>query len=333
MLEDQGDITERLRRGTLTEEDIQQLSRLLEPVSSQSIEQSGKFNVSLGKGTHVQIGDVSHGVTLEQIRLIIQEISTLRSTSIDSSNSSVSENADSIKDLPLRKLVLDFATVETINAKLAIIKEIYEAGYWPTIQQPELQDLKQRLRSLNALSEDLQTLAEQGDRLIEAATEAMRSQLDALKLASQDLTKAAQSGASTADLECQQEEAQTFQTFVTRLDDSRAGADWITNNTKALVDYACKQLRPQFLSLNLPDQTIKDFRLSLKHFLEQVSFSLYWGTYEILDSPEIPLVLDNELYEQAFRLMKEGVSTQLCPETLQEIEQCFNYLFERLPFY
>lgn len=332
MLEDQGDIAERLHRGTLTEEDIHQLSRLLY-ASRQSIEQFGKFNVSLREGTNIQIGDVTHGVTLEQIQLIIQELSTLRSTCVDSSTRTVSKNEDSTEDLPLKELVLDFKTVETINAKLAIIKEICKAGYWPTTQQLELQELKQRLQSLNVLNDNLQNLVEQGDRLIEAAMEAMRSQLDALKLSSQDLTNAAQSGAFTADLECQQEEAQIFQTFMTRLDDSRAGATWITNNTETLINYACKQLRPQFLSLNLPDQTIKNFRLSLRHFLEQVSFSLYWGTCEILDSPEVPLILENELYEQAFQLMKKGVSKELRPETLQEIEQCFSYLIERLPFY
>jgi hypothetical protein len=332
MLENQGDILERLRNGTLTEVEIQELSQLLKLANSQGIEQSGKFNVAVGEGTDVHIGDVNHGVTLEQIRFIIQELSSFRLPHSEPSDGKGNENGSCSRDLPFRKLNLDSTTVKAINTRLDIIQEIYEAGYFPVPLQQELQQLKQHLQSFNELHENLHSILEQGDGLIREALESMRLQLNALKISSQNLTDTVQNKLSQTELNCRKEETQAFQTFIEGLEDSRAGAEWISTNTEVLTKYACKRLQDHFIRLDLSDKVIDDFRFSLKQFLEQVSFSLHWGTYEILDSPEIPFVLETELYEEAFRLMQKGVSKQLRPETLREIELCLDYLIERLPF-
>ena len=159
----------------------------------------------------------------------------------------------------------------------------------------------------------------------------MRLQLNALKLAWQTMPEDIK--ASVPEMECQQIEATIFERFVHGLEDSRVGSEWIENNIDSLQNYAHHAVIKAFPELNAIDQSISDFKLSLKHFLQHISLSLYWGTYKVLDSPNIPLVLGVEQYETAFRAMKESISPRLRSETIQAIEESLDYLIDRLKFY
>ncbi|MEO0827051.1 MAG: hypothetical protein AAFY20_24090 [Cyanobacteria bacterium J06639_14] len=331
MPEDQGDIVERLRRaGTLTDNEIQHLSRLLKQSASQDASQPGKFNISVSEGTDIRIGDLYNGTTVKEIRAIIQELLKLQSSqahpTLDSTNITDPDK------LPLARIVLDPITLETINARLDIIQEIFEAGCFSETQQKELNQLKRQLHTFYTLNQDLRGIAAQGDRLIQSAVADMRQQLADLQLRSEDLTAEVQAELSPKELECRQAENQILENFVSRLEDSRLGADWINQNMKSIIDYACKQVFKQFSDSNISNKQIEDFQFSLRQFLEQVSFCLYWGNYSILDSPEIPFELDSEHYEAAFQAMKKTVSPQLRSETTYEIEACLDYLIKRLPF-
>lgn len=333
MLDDLDAIIERLKNKALTDNDIQLLSQLLQRNVNQDILQSGKFNVAIGEGTQIYVGDRYTGATLEQIRLIIQELQTLQS-----SCSNAAEYDECAADEPLfhkltLKLTLDLATLEAVSLKLEVLEEIYQSGYLSDSQKQDLRQLKQRLQTFSNLNQDLQSIAEQGDRLIQDAVATMQLQLDALKLAGKTLIEEAQSDPSPAELECQQAETEIFQTFVNHLEDSQLGAEWIGQNMQSLIRYASNIMLRQFPDSSASKQEIEDFKFSLKQFLEQVNFSLYWGTYEILDSPEIPLVLGVEQYETAFQAMKECISKRLPSETILEIEACFDYLIDRLRFY
>lgn len=332
MLEDQSDILERLRNRTLTDTDIQDLLHLLQHNVQQDISQSGKYGVALGQGDNNHIGDVYNGLTLDDIRALIQEIIALQTTTHDSSTD-LKDPDLSIDDVSFRKLVLDQSTLNAINRQLGLIEEIWNAGCLPPSQQENLTQLIHRLSVFHTLNEELQTLAEQGNALIKQATNEMRLQLDALKLSSQKLTTAAQAQMSDHDLVCQQEEVEIFHAFSNRLEDSRAGAALIGKNNILLAKYACKKLHSKLEKLGVSAKGIEEFEFSLKQFLEQVEFSLYWGSYQILNSPEIPLIVDIELYEEAFRLIRKGIPKQLRPETTEEINKCFDYLIERLEFY
>jgi hypothetical protein len=271
------------------------------------------------------------GFIIDPIRLLIQELNLLQPPHLNRSPDADQEGSSFAGDLPFRKLVLDLTTLKEINAKLEIIEEIYRAGYLPTTQQPELIKLKQRLQAFNNLNQELQNITEQGDRLVQEAVAAMRLQLDFLKLAGADLTGDAH--ASVSELECQQAEAEIFKIFAHRLEDSRLGAEWIAKNMDMLINHASKAMLKEVSDLNASESRINDFKFSLKQFLEQVNFSLYWGTYEMLDSPEIPLVVGTDQYKIAFQSMKETVSLRLRSETIQSIEECLDYLIERLRFY
>ncbi|MGG6270821.1 hypothetical protein ACQ4M3_40580 [Leptolyngbya sp. AN03gr2] len=337
MLDDLGDIIERLNSKTLTDEDIQLLCQLLQQNTSQGVLQSGKFNLAIKKGNDIQVGDRYTGATSEQIRDIVrelvQELQAHQPTRTDSSPST-EENEDDAEELPLRKLILDPTTVEAINARLEIINEISEAGYLPETYQDELRQLKQRLQNFRTLNEDLQRISEQGDRLIQGAIAVMRLQLDVLKLAGRDLAEDTQAQMTQVDLDCQREEVQIIQRFSARLEDSRLGAEWIGKNMEALISYASKKVLEQFPDLNASEQAMDDFKFSLKQFLEQVNFCLCWGTYDILDSPEILLVFGSEQYEVAFQAVKARISKQVRRnETRQEMQACLDYLIECLQFY
>ena len=274
---------------------------------------------------------LENGSIFETIRLLIQELKLMQSQRPNSSDDTT-QNAENFTDNPpFRKLILDPITMNAINQRMKVIEEINQAGYLPAPQQSELRKLKQRLQIFNTLNQDLQSIAEQGDRLIQESVATMRLQLEALKLAGR--TMAGNIQASMPNIECQQTEAAIFGRFVHGLEDSRLGSDWITNNSESLQKYAHNAVTQEFPELNPSEQTIDDFKFSLKQFLEQVSFSLYWGTPEILDSPEIPLVLDIEQYESAFRSMKRFVPSRLRSETIQAIEESLDYLIDRLNSY
>jgi hypothetical protein len=322
-----------VNQGIDSEELVKALRQLLQTNVSQNISQSGRFNVTVGDGKNVYVGDRYDGVTLEQIRLIVQELKSLQNTQLNSPFNPAQDSERDVGNPPFKKLVLDSTTLQAINERLEILEEIDRTGYLPVTQQSELRHLKQHLQTFNNLNQDLKNIAEQGDRLVQETVAAMRLQLDALKLSGKTLTEAAHTKLLPSELECQQAEAKIFQTFVNRLDDSHAGADWIASNMEPLINYASKKTLKQFPDLNASERAVDDFRFSLKQFLEQVSFSLYWGTYEILDSPEIPLIFDIEQYKTAFQVMKGSISKELCSETIQEIEDCLNYLIERLQFY
>ena len=328
------EIIKRLNDKTPTERDIQFLSKLLQRNVNQGVFQSGRFNVVVGDGKDVHVSDRYDGVTLEQIRLIVQELKSLQNTQLNSPFDTAQDSERDVGNPPFKKLVLDSTTLQAINERLEILEEIGRTGYLPATQQPELRHLKQRVQTFNNnFKQDLQSIAEQGDRLVQETIAAMRLQLDALKLSRKTITEADHTELLPSELECQQAEAKIFQTFVNRLDDSRAGADWIASNMEPLINYASKKTLKQFPDLNASERAVDDFRFSLKQFLEQVSFSLYWGAYEILDSPEIPLVFDVAQYKTAFQSVKDSISKQLGCETIQGIEDCIDYLIKRLQFY
>lgn len=332
----QNEIVERFDSETLNTDDDLSSNQLLQNVS-QRITQSGRFNVAVGEGTNVQVGDRYTGATPEQICIIVREIlaelGKLQPPPPRLAAGDDQDSAASIDHTPFQRLTLDLKTLEVVNSRLGVLEEINEAGYLSEAQIQELVQIKQRLLAFRSLNQKLQEIAERGDRLMQEAVEALRLQLNSLKLSGRTLTEELNSQISNPELECQQAEAQIFQNFSHRLEDSRLGADWITNNIEMLARYASNSTIKRFPELNLSEQAADDFRFSLKQFLEQVSFSLYWGTYEILDSPEIPLILEKKQYEAAFKEIKRSISMQLDHAVIIEIENCIDYLIDRLKFY
>lgn len=130
------------------------------------------------------------------------------------------------------------------------------------------------------------------------------------------------------------EEVQILQTFVNDIEASRQGEDWLSENKEKVITYITEKILKAFSLSGTSKKHIASFQFSLYQFLEQVSFCLHWGDYSILDSPEIPLILEFNVYDTAFHAIKEyTANAQLPHEVNQEIQSCLNYLIERLPFY
>ncbi len=331
----QNEIIECFDSDTLNNEGVPSPNQLSQNVS-RGIVQSGRFNVTICEGTNVHVGDRYTGATAEQIGAIVREIlAELKALQPFHTRSTVTDQ-DSVSGTnhtPFQRLTFDLRTLEIVNSRLEVLEEINDAGYLSEAQMRELAQIKQCLHAFRNLNQELQEIAERGDRLMQEAVEALRLRLNGLKLSGRALTQELNSQTSNPELECQQAEAQIFQSFTQRLEDSRLGADWITNNIETLARYAGESMIKRFQGLNLSEQAVDDFRFSLKQFLEQVSFGLYWGSYEILDSPEIPLVLAKEQYKVAFQAIKQSISKQLDDPVINEIENCIDYLIDRLKFY
>ena len=208
MLEKTEDILERLRGGTLSEREIQELSQFLKQAQRQSIEQSGKFGVSVAEGADVHIGDVYHGVTLEQIRLIIQDLGALQSSHTnlpakDDSEGSISEalsfkrlildptlveaiNAklkiiEEICDLPLEKISCSSDLIKKTNDELEILQEIYESGCLSTPVMQDFRQIAKKLGAYSALEKDLERLSQEVNSFIQLLVEALIIEVDRLE--------------------------------------------------------------------------------------------------------------------------------------------------------
>ncbi|MEM9807644.1 MAG: hypothetical protein AAF959_20460 [Cyanobacteria bacterium P01_D01_bin.56] len=339
--EDLSTLEEEFISQSLAEEKRQRLTqRTLEQVVSNT----GKFNLVVDKEVDLHVGDSYNSfgeLTPEKIHLLVrellQEVQSLHSISENSAENSIEYSETSINDLSLLDSTFKSDKIEAVSSKLELIQRVYNFIYnFGCITEASQLVLSNLIQDLKNINEKLQSIEERGDRLIQSAVVDMRQQLAGLKLGVKDLTAEIRTALSPEELEWRQTENQLLENFVSRLEDSRIGSTWIDRNIEVLKKYAYKQVLKEFPELDLPEDKANRFQLSLKQFLEQVSFCLYWGTYSILDSPDIPFELEIEHYETAFIAIRESIkrrtSSQLRIETIHAIEECFDYLIARLPF-
>jgi hypothetical protein len=119
------------------------------------------------------------------------------------------------------------------------------------------------------------------------------------------------------------------------LEDGREASTWLNKNLFQLARSAGKHVLAQCTEIKStasPEQ-LDDFYFSIEQFLEQVSQCLSWGRYNILDSPDIPLIFDSYAYEMAFSYIKKMLPTHLSDESIQQLKDYIDYLIQRLPYY
>jgi hypothetical protein len=326
--DDLGAIIDRIEANTHTLEDLKFLRQLLGKGDRETISQLGKYNVNVGEGTSLEIGDRVYVEWSDKaIQALIGAIQT------GTVNSRQTEQTGEEEEL--EKLVLDVQSIELINSRLKAVEEINKAKQLSERQQEELVFLKHELRSLSELNRKLKETGKKAQRLFQDAVESLEVKLEELNLSRQSLIELSSQQERDCQIELLARQIDIAKRFEMGLEDGREASTWLNKNLFQLARSAGKHVLAQCTEIKStasPEQ-LDDFYFSIEQFLEQVSQCLSWGRYNILDSPDIPLIFDSYAYEMAFSYIKKMLPTHLSDESIQQLKDYIDYLIQRLPYY
>jgi len=137
---------------------------------------------------------------------------------------------------------------------------------------------------------------------------------------------------SVMEPEAIRNEIEVLGQFQGSLEDGREAAAWLDENRAQLAETGGRLALNQFSAIKevaSPEQ-VNEFYFSIEQFLEQISHCLTWGSYDILDEPEIPVIFENKVYETAFRKIKKRLPAQLNDNAKEQLINCIDYLIEVL---
>lgn len=307
------------------------------PQSSNSLEQivqqSGKYGVNIGQGQgDIHIGD-RIGLGIKDVQALIQTILVSHSTRVENSSYTKLLSPDG----RLAKLIVDAQQIEIINVRLAAIEEISNAGQLDETWSQEFELLKQRTYSLSNLNLELQEIANKAQELFDVALQDLDAKIQELtNLSSKELKELLAEGIDPSQhLACLQEQFQLISQFQRKLDEGKAGSNWLNPNITAFARVAGRHSLEQYSESrqSTTTQQTEEFYFSIEQFLERVSHCLSWGRYQVLDVYDIPLIFQPCVYEAAFEFIKRLAPPYLSAESKKQIEDYINYLILRLPLY
>lgn len=327
--DDLGAIIDRIEANKHTLEDLKVLRQLLGKGDRQTISQLGKYNVNVGEGTSLQIGDRIYVEWNDKaIQALIGAIQTLPPLS-------GRQAEETLEEEELEELDLDVQSIKLINSRLKAVEEIRKVGELSEKQEEEFKALKKQVNSLGRLDQELKQTAKRTKSLFRKAIQSLEEKLEEINLSKQELIEFSSQQDCHDKIEFIKRQIEIVKQFEIELEIGRAASTWLDKNIAQLAKSSGKRTLDRCLEIKSTASTeqIDDFYFSLEQFLEQVSHSLSWGRYNILDSPEIPLVFDSHAYEVAFKLIKEMLPSHLSEEIIEQIKDYINYLIRRLPYY
>jgi hypothetical protein len=326
--DDLGAIIDLIEANAHTIEDLKVLRQLLGKGDRQAISQLGKYNVNVGEGTSLEIGD---RIYVEWNDKAIQALIGAIQSGI--ANSKQTEQTGEEEEL--EKLVLDIQSIELINLKLKAVEDINQVAQLPEKQKEEFIFLKREVRSLSDLNRNLKQTAKKAQKLFQAAVESLEAKLEELKLSKQSLVEVGLQQEHDYQIEILTIQIDIAKQFETSLEDGKEASTWLDKNLSQLARSAGKQALEQcaVIKCTASQKQVDDFYFSIEQFLEQVSHCLSWGRYNVLDSPDIPLIFDISAYEIAFSYIKKMLPHHLSDESIEQLEDYIDYLIHRLIYY
>jgi hypothetical protein len=289
----------------------------------QAIRALNKYNVSVGQGNHIHIGDSIHyGWSNDAIKALVHEILKAKETE-------ASRVFRGLARKPLEKLEVDAALVERINATLQSIKNLDDDEHLSEDQKGTFDILKEEVRSLNNTRQTLTDIANSAQLLLEGAKRSLKAKIESLIGEGYQLVDSPISDS----IECMSQYLKILEQLKMDLEEGREAADWLNENRKRLAKQFGRKALCSFpkIQANASDEEVSFFCFTLNQFLEQIAHCLQWGRYNILNSPDIPLVFDSKVYIKALEIIQKDVPPHLTEEARQQVQDCINYLIERLP--
>lgn len=318
---------------TLTRKELQEIKeRLIEKPETVS-SQLGMFNISIAQGSEIHIGDtINQSLDESSLRALIKAIKEAN----ESTGGKVYQNLQSV---PLEIVKVDSDAIDSLNSNLKIVDRLDDQGNLTSTQRTAFLGLKKEIHSLNEFDQKLEELHYVAKSLLQETRLSLKEKIRALEREPGSLLDGQSPEALERELECKTKELEVLEDFINELDDAGKIADWIDGESKSMAKrYGRKALR-KFPDIEkyIDPEKISDFCFSIYQFLQQVSHCLRWGSRNILDNPEIPLVLDYTIYEEAFSLVQEEIDENAPSRFSQEIKnlarECIDYLIFQLPLY
>lgn len=255
------------------------------------------------------------------------------------SNSSGNASKQLTENHPLETLEINPDKIERVNSDLSFVENLQQKGYLDESQVTIFAKIKQEVHFLNEFNPKLEQLYLESKALLADARLSLAKKIEELKLSSEKTLDPENLLKLSQEKDCREGELRILQDFMDELEDSNLVAAWINDRAKALAKKLGREALDSFPEIrhNLNDEDVGYFCFSIYQFLEQISHCLRWGRYEILDSPDIPLVLDHSVYEKAFFLIKECIENDL-PKRFGQIGkglvgEYIDYLISRLHTY
>lgn len=317
----------------LSYEDIQEIKEELVKSPETASSQLGKFNVAIGQGSEIHIGDIVNQAldeaSLKALILAIQEAN-------ESTNGRVYQY---LQNVPLETLNFDIAQIKEINSDLRFVSRLNSKRFLTETQKIAFSNLKEEVHALNEFNRRLEGLYCATKSLLKETRSSLIQKIQVLKQQGEELLDPQALEHISKEQECKAKELKILEDFIWELEESEKMAKWIDATRKNVAKRFGREALKDFPDIeeNTAPEKISDFCLSIYQFLEQIVYCLTWGTRDILDSPDIPLVFDYPVYEKAFVLIKifinKNLPSRFTPKSRELTCECIDYLILQLPFY
>jgi hypothetical protein len=296
-----------------------------------AVSQLGKFNIQIDKGSEIHIGDtINQSWDQDSINALVLAIK-------EANESTKGKVYEYLQILPLEPLKVNIETVKRVNSDLEIVSNLESQGYLTETQKSAFLKIKREIHSLNDFDRRLEELHQAAKKLLQDTQVNLQGTILSLKKAAEDLLDPKAIEELAKEQDCKEKELRILEGFIEELEDAEKIADWINAKRKTLAKRFGREALKEFPEIEQaadPDK-VSEFCFSIYQFLEQIAHSLKWGRRNILDDPEIPLVLDYAVYEKALSLIKEVIREQLPTRFNQKSRElaceCIDYLTSQLP--
>ena len=326
-------LTSMISSGKLSQDESHKFKELLADQPEAIAISLGKYNVSIDQGSEIHIGDViNQSLDEASIKMLISAIR-------EANELTDGKVYSHLQRLPLETLKVDIDTVNRVNLDLSFVKNLEEQGYLTDRQKQSFLGLKQEIRSLNEFDRKLEELHNAAKSLLEETKLDLTQKIKKLKDKSKQMLDLEALESVSKEQACKEKELEILDGFIHELEETKEVADWIDGARKEMAKRFGREALKSFpeVEANSTPEKVSDFCFSIYQFLEQIAHSLRWGRRNILDNPEIPLVLEYFVYEKAFSLIREKISISLpsrfSDESKALVCECIDYLVNQLFFY
>jgi Effector-associated domain 10 len=308
-------ILDRIATGTCTEQDIETIRQLLLIADKEFISHLSKYNVQIGQGQEVHIGD---RITIE----CNEDVLRILASTIQSIGSTFAKNAyDNLENL--ETIEIDSDLINKVNQRLQLLESVYSRAEPSDMQKSQFKNIQTQVRVVNELSERVSTLSNEVTRLLQNVRNNLAGELQRLE-----------NEPSNPISDRNNIQIELLKTFIMELDTERQAARWIILTTLQLKQTGINRALEKFPEVrdNATAKQLSDLDFSIGQYLEQIGQALELGDFSIFDNSEIPLAIPSKfLYISIFEQIKEITEQRsLQPNIVSKIAECLDYVINSI---
>ena len=250
---------------------------------------------------------------------------------------------------PIQELSLDIGCVQQINSSLRLAEEYYREGKKGSLSTQQIaefnqfrQQFKEQSQTIEVLNDQLRMLARKAQTLIQKTQTTLEAEIEELRSTGKEqLEIIAASGPealSPGDAELDEQiqfnekRLEIFKRFKDRLAAGKEAARWLEANRKSLATRAAQAALKEHPELEASEvnQQLDYFQWEIQAHLEQLAYSLSWGTRVFLDEPKFE-AFPQQVNASALQYIKNHrIPSHFSFEATVQLTDCIDYLIGRL---